>query len=110
MRDMKLPENSSPAKDDLLASLTIIHDKEERKFYTIINNEEAFVSYDLPAAERIHFITTLVPFRFRGKGIANKLVETALEYAATNNLTVSTGCWYIKNYLGRVKRQSSGQK
>lgn len=92
------------------APLVVSHDLNEQKFYAVINNEEAFVSYCLPDTGRIHFITTFVPFQSRGKGVARRLVEEAMNFAKENNLAISTSCWYIKNFIARNKRQSAEQK
>lgn len=94
-----MPNEMEYPAEELLNTLNVIHDENDQKFYVLLNGEEAFVSYALPDHGRIHFITTLVPFRYRGKGVAKILVKTALDYAERNNLAVSTSCWYIKNYL-----------
>jgi len=81
--------------------LEILHHKEKQKFYAIINGEEAYIRYRMVDEKRIHFLTTFVPPKQRGKGIAQKVVEAALDYARENHLVVSTSCWYVEEYLDK---------
>jgi predicted GNAT family acetyltransferase len=44
---------------------------------------------------------TYVPNSLRGKGIAAKLVEAALEYARLNGIKIIPSCSYVDVYLQR---------
>ncbi len=45
------------------------------------------------------FTSTYVPFRLRGKGFAEALVETGLQWAGEQQLKVSSTCWYVDKFL-----------
>lgn len=54
--------------------------------YSLDNNEVTFTS-------------TYVPFRLRGKGLAEALVETGLQWAKDEKLGVASTCWYVDRFL-----------
>ena len=66
----------------------IIHDSENRKFILNLEEENAFVSYDL--RDGVMFLNySQVPFSARGKGIGKILVEKTFEYIEENNLNLN---------------------
>lgn len=80
----------------------VLHDKGKQKFYVVVDNgDEAYVRYRMVDEGRIHFLTTFVPPRQRGKGIARLVVEAALDYAREKHFIVSTSCWYIEKFLDK---------
>lgn len=50
---------------------------------------------------RMTLTHTFVPPEMRGRGIAEKLVRTALEYARARQLRVVPACSYVEAYVGR---------
>ncbi|MCY1375880.1 GCN5-related N-acetyl-transferase [compost metagenome] len=46
-----------------------------------------------------------MPNVLRGRGIAAKLTETALEYAEDHGYTVIPSCSYVERYIERRQRQ-----
>ena len=46
-------------------------------------------------------VHTEVPKEFGGRGIADQLAHTALEYAKAQNLQVMALCPFVKAYIGR---------
>ena len=57
---------------------------------------------DYARADRmITFTHTFVPGELRGRGLAEKLVRAALEYARTEQLRVVPECSYVAKFIGR---------
>jgi predicted GNAT family acetyltransferase len=84
----------------------IIHNKDERKFYGIINGVEAHLIYDEPEENILNYYHTYVPNELRGKGIAGKLVAFALKYAKANNKKIIPSCSFVYAFLQRNKEYS----
>lgn len=67
------------------------------------NNVEAgFISFTLPSISTIILEHTEVFPEFSGKGIAKKLVLSALDYAKENNLTVEAVCEYAQKVIAKL--------
>jgi len=47
----------------------------------------------------VTFTSTYVPFRLRGKGLAEALVHEGLQWAKDQKLDVSSTCWYVDKFL-----------
>lgn len=47
----------------------------------------------------VTFTSTYVPFRLRGKGLAEELVHQGLQWANDQQLDVSSTCWYVDKFL-----------
>ena len=86
--------------------LEIQHDKERRRFFSIIEGNEAYLTYINHGEKVLNFNHTYVPFSLRGKSIAGQIVEYALNYARENNFKVIPGCSYVRTYLERNKQFS----
>jgi predicted GNAT family acetyltransferase len=56
--------------------------------------------YELAAGE-MTFTHTFVPPELRGRGIAEALVRTALEYAKAERLRVIPACSYVATFIRR---------
>ncbi len=80
-------------------NMQIIHDENKKKFYSIIENEECFVSYDKPDNKTLDLEHTIVHRKLSGRGIAAELVKTALQYAETNAYKVIPTCSYVSAYI-----------
>ena len=75
------------------------HDKSGMRFYMPVEVGEAYVSYRMEDDETIDFHETFTSPNLRGKGMAAKVVEAALEYAREENLEVVPTCPYVKKYM-----------
>src|SRR5690554_513090 len=73
--------------------MDIIHDKENCRFYVIVNQQEAFVKYTL-TSDTMDVFSTYVPKELEGKGIASSLVKYAYEYADSLHLRPVGSCSY----------------
>ena len=79
----------------------ITHDKEDLRFYTNLDGEEAELTYTFPENNVMDFDHTFVPQKARGKGIADHLVKTGLEYAKSNNYKAIASCPVVDAYVKR---------
>lgn len=74
------------------------------KFYVELDGEEATMQYEKAPENVIEFQHTFVPEKYRGKGIAEKIAETALSYARENNFKVLPTCKFVSTYIRRHKQ------
>ncbi len=58
----------------------------------------AKLEYSLDCNE-VTFTSTYVPFRLRGKGLAEALVETRLQWATEENFSIASTCWYVDRFI-----------
>lgn len=87
-----------PGKSNLFE---IEHDVEDQKFYSRIDGAEAYLQYILINGKTMNMIKTYVPNNLRGKGIAAKIVEAGLKYAAEKNYKIIPTCSYVEVYIER---------
>jgi len=59
----------------------------------------AKLEYEFLDKQTINFTHTYVPFRLRGKGYAEALVQAGLFWARNSNLNIKTDCWYVAKFL-----------
>ena len=81
--------------------LEIHHDKEGRRFFAVIDGRKAYMTYMNNGDKVLIFDHTYVPYSLRGKSIAAKIVESALNYARENNFKVVPGCSYVRTFINR---------
>jgi len=79
--------------------MNIIHQPEQYRFVSMIDNQEARLEYELLPRHAINFTYTFVPESLRGRGIAEKLVRTALAWAKEQGFTMEASCWYVRRFL-----------
>lgn len=80
--------------------MEVIHDEENCLFIINVENDTSFLAYKLENSI-IELNTTYTPPKLRGRGIAEKLVKAALQYAKENNLKIIPNCSYVCHYLER---------
>jgi predicted GNAT family acetyltransferase len=88
---------ATPAAPDDIA---VTHNEAESRFETFVQGELSVCDYQLQGSRMI-FTHTYVPTTLRGRGIAQKLVTTALEHAKENNLKVVPACSYVDVFIQR---------
>lgn len=79
------------------------HDETQRRFVITLGEHQAVLDYELEGTEA-HFTHTFVPPELRGRGLAEKLVEAGLAWAASRSLRVVPECSYVAKYLERKQR------
>jgi predicted GNAT family acetyltransferase len=86
--------NNAPMQID------VKHNPELSRFEAIVDGEECVADYRL--ADGVMVMThTHVPPRLEGRGIAAKIVGSALAHARTHRLKVDPVCSYVRGYMRR---------
>ena len=86
---------------------TIQHDRENKKFFILIEGHEAFLSYCHAGKNKIDAFKTYVPDELRGRGIAANLAEALLAFAEDECLEIIPSCSYVKKYISGKSQGSS---
>lgn len=79
----------------------IHHDTGSQEFTVTLDQDQAELSYAKPQDKVIDFQHTFVPRTFRGKGLANKLIEAGLEYARQQQCQVLASCPVVSAFIRR---------
>ena len=77
------------------------HDQEDLRFYMVIGDEEAELTYSYTDENDMDFDHTFVPESARGQGIAHKLVRCGLDYARENNCKAIASCPAVEVFVKR---------
>lgn len=78
----------------------VVHNIAARRFETNLDGKIAFAKY-LLAGEKIIIEHTEVPVELEGRGIAGRIVRTALEYARAQKLKVMPLCPFTAGFIHR---------
>lgn len=76
----------------------VIHQAEQQRFIIEQDGHECVLDYVLEG-KQIDFTHTYVPFRLRGKGLAEELVKEGLAWAKTQGYDIQASCWYVRKFL-----------
>ena len=76
----------------------IQHQAEQSRFVLIKDNNECVLDYDVKNSV-IDFTHTYVPFRLRGQGLAEILVEQGIIWAKGQGYELQASCWYVNKFL-----------
>lgn len=84
-------------------STTINHDEQRKRFFCEIDGKECSVDYELKETEpkTIDIYRTFVHIDLRGKGIAENLLKTIIEFAIKNGFVIQPSCSYAVMYFKR---------
>ncbi|MBO8460584.1 MAG: N-acetyltransferase [Bacteroidetes bacterium] len=80
--------------------MEITHDKRRGVFETIVDGQEAHLTYRLSEGE-LDVRHTIVPAPIEGRGIASALVKAAFDYALEEGLKPVGTCPYAALWLKR---------
>ena len=81
-------------------TIEIRHDKDEHRFYTIVDGNTAHVAYRIYDGV-LDIRHTIVPEAIEGRGIASALVRKAYDYAREEGLKPAATCRYAVTWLER---------
>ncbi|MCP4727659.1 MAG: N-acetyltransferase [bacterium] len=79
----------------------IKHDKENHRFFTIIEGHEAFIQYKPAEENQMDVYKTYVPDELRGQSVAADLAESVLDFAEKESLEIIPTCSYVQKYISR---------
>ena len=77
---------------------TIVHNAAKNRFELDVDGQTVFTEYRR-ANGVLTFYHTLTPPALRGRGLAAKVVQAALEYARAEGLKVIPLCWYVSGHI-----------
>jgi len=80
--------------------VVVRHNPAENRFETTVAGFLSVVDYELRDGTAV-FTHTFVPPELRGRGIAEKLVSTALEHARAAGWRVDPACSYVATFIAR---------
>jgi predicted GNAT family acetyltransferase len=79
----------------------ISHDAAKRRFEMVVDGYASYLSYEKAGEGVLDFQHTFVPGELRGRGIASRLVEQALNHARTHGLKVIPTCPFVADFMRR---------
>ena len=80
----------------------VYHNKKASRFEIETDGKYAYAEY-LLTPECIAVTHTFVPRELRGRRLAERVVEAAIEYGRKHNLKLNPVCPYVQTYLQRHK-------
>ena len=80
-------------------AVRIDHQPEQFRFVCEEPGGESRLEYTLLPRNGIDFTYTFVPQELRGRGIAEKLVRTGLDWARQQGYNIEASCWYVRRFL-----------
>lgn len=83
-----------------MSEQTVVNNPQKRQFEIQLGHEMGLLAYRQRPGQ-IELMHTEVPISQRGKGIGEKIVKFALEYARQNQLEVIPSCKFVQAYLKR---------
>ena len=81
-------------------TVDVIHNSSQHRFETTVDGHVAYVQYRMKDGV-IEFIHTEVPRELEGRGIASRIVQTALGYAREQKLPVIPRCPFVAAWIHR---------
>jgi len=78
----------------------VIHNPHKNRFEVITGGLTGYVEY-VPLDEGIDIVHTMVPPPLRGSGMAQALVEAAIQYAHEHKLRIIPSCSFASVYMQR---------
>jgi len=82
------------------AEITVTHDAAAGRYEVTVDGHRSVCEYELNG-HRMVFTHTLVPPELRGRGMAEKLVRTALADARAAGRKVVPACSYVAKFIER---------
>ena len=84
-----------------LNNLEITHNKNQMKFHVYIDEEECYLKYRQKTPTVLEYFMVYVPPLLRGRDIASRLTEEALNFARANEFLVAPTCSFVWAYIER---------
>jgi predicted GNAT family acetyltransferase len=79
--------------------MPVEHDLVSRRFTVAATGGTAVLAYATAGSGLLELYSTYVPAADRGRGIAARLVQAAVEYARAEGLRIIPSCWYVAQWL-----------
>jgi uncharacterized protein len=79
-------------------SEAVVHNAAKHRFELDVDGQSVVSEYRLSGGV-MTFFHTLTPPALRGRGLAARVVQTALEFARAEGLKVIPLCWYVNEHI-----------
>ena len=79
--------------------MPVEHDLVSRRFTVTAAGGTAVLAYAAAGSGLVELYSTYVPPADRGRGIAARLVQAAVEYARAEGLRIIPSCWYVAQWM-----------
>ena len=76
----------------------VVHNAASHRFELDIDGQTVFTEYRL-AGDVMTLFHTVTPPPLRGRRLAARVVQAALEYARANRMKVVPLCWYVAGHI-----------
>jgi uncharacterized protein len=80
-------------------TMSVEHDLLSRRFTVAATGGTAVLAYAPAGSGLVELYSTYVPPADRGRGIAARLVQAAVEYARAEGLQIIPSCWYVAQWM-----------
>lgn len=74
------------------------HESEKSRFVIEQDGKESVLEYVVKGTT-VDFTHTYVPFRLRGRGLAEELVSAGLAWAKGESFNMTASCSYVRKFL-----------
>ena len=81
--------------------MSVEHDLTSHRFTVAGSGGTAVLAYTPAGSDVIELYSTYVPPADRGRGIAARLAQAAVEYARAEGFRIIPSCWYVAVWLRR---------
>jgi predicted GNAT family acetyltransferase len=81
--------------------LEVQHDENARKYFALVDGNEALLSYRESGEGVLDLAHTYVPPALRGRGVADELVRRVLDDLRRRGRKVIPSCWFVRLYIDR---------
>lgn len=79
----------------------IRHDRERGQFVADVDGRKCYLRYTFEPDGALNLLTTYVHPEVRGRGVGEKLVEGALDFARERGCEVIPTCWFVDAVIER---------
>lgn len=76
----------------------VVHNPAKHRFELDVDGQTVFTEYRI-AGDVMTLYHTLTPPALRGRGLAARVVQAALQHARTQGLKVLPLCWYVSGHI-----------
>lgn len=83
-----------------MTMIDVQHEPEKQRFVIYHEQGDCLLEYQLQG-QSIDFTSTYIPFRLRGQGLAEALVDAGLAWAQAQGFEQQASCWYVAKRLAR---------
>jgi len=77
------------------------HEPDNHRFVVDLDEAEATLEYRQAGDRTLDYRSTFVPVAHRGRGVGERLVRDALDYARENDFSVIPSCSFVRAFVKR---------